>query len=80
MGNNAEDRSASPASSNSSGSDNDDWVQKALKAQETRTQPWKKTFGNTVDNRFDAGKDIIKIENDENAEIAFRVLSNSVAA
>jgi hypothetical protein len=49
------DRSASPEI---------DWIDETVKAAkaDTRKQPWKNTFGNSVGNRFDDGKDLVTIE------------------
>ena len=57
------------------------WVQEtaASATKEKRQQPWKKTFGDQVDCRFDDGPDLVAVE-DREADHPFHVLSNSVAA
>jgi hypothetical protein len=45
--------------------------------QDTRKQPWKVTFGDTVDNRIDNEKDLVTAYGDDDD---FSVQKNSVAA
>ena len=41
-----------------------DWVRETITAakQDARRQPWKATFGDTVDCRMDDGEDLVTIE------------------
>ena len=40
------------------------WIEKTLLAaeQDQRKRPWKATFGDTVDQRFDSSEDLVRID------------------
>lgn len=46
------------------GGESPDWVQETMAAsrKDERTQPWKTTFGSTVDCRMDDGEDLVTVE------------------
>lgn len=62
------------------------WVAQTLKSQESdsRRRPWKETFGESVDCRFDDGEDLVRIEKSVGGKFdpdcPFRTQGSSLAA
>ena len=63
-----------------------DWIQEIIDSSErdVRKQPWKQTFGDTVDCRFDDGKDLVIVEKNRggvpNPHCPFNTQGSSLAA
>ncbi|MCJ1239505.1 hypothetical protein MMC14_007501 [Varicellaria rhodocarpa] len=63
-----------------------DWTQEILTASErdVRKQPWKQTFGDTVDCRFDDGEDLMTVKGSPGGmpdpHCPFRTQGSSLAA
>lgn len=63
-----------------------DWVQQTIAATEkdTRKQPWKITFANSVDSRFDDGEDLVKLKTSSSGvpdpSCPFQIQGSSLAA
>lgn len=78
----------SPARSTSSNEypsdDGYDWVKETDNkgVKDARKQPWKKTFGDGVDNRVDNGEDLVEVKEDNPSDdkYIFKVQENTLAA
>lgn len=63
-----------------------DWVQQTIAAtkKDTRSQPWKKIFVNSVDSRFDDGEDLVRLETNgtgvPDPSCPFQIQGSSLAA
>jgi hypothetical protein len=67
----------------SSSSGEESWVDEIeTPRKETRKQPWKKTFGDSVNNRFDDGQDLVKVTSvpGGSTDYDFQVQANTLAA
>jgi hypothetical protein len=72
-------RSPTPEHETTVGIDAPAWLKEVDAVNDTRAQPWKQTFGNEVNQRFDRGPDLVSVK-DPGAANAFMVLNNSMAA
>lgn len=63
-----------------------DWIQQTIAATEkdTRKQPWKIIFANSVDSRFDDGEDLVKLKSSSigvpDPSCPFQIQGSSLAA
>lgn len=70
----------------SNDTDESDWVQEivAASSRDTRKQPWKSTFTNPVDSRFDNGPDLVTVKkstgSQPNPSCPFNTQGSSLAA
>lgn len=58
-----EDNNTKPSHSSIAGAATNDWIQETITAiaNDTRRQPWKKTFADSVDSGFDDGEDLVRL-------------------
>ena len=62
------------------------WIEETIRAaqRDTRRQPWRATFGESVDCRFDDGEDLVRIERSVGGrfdpDCPFRTQGSSLAA
>jgi len=75
-----------PNHATSAGTTTPTWIQETLESAKNdhRKQPWKHIFGEDVDCRFDAGKDLVKVERrvgvDLDPDCPFKTQGSSLAA
>jgi hypothetical protein len=66
----------------STGSGDESWAEEVESKKDVRKQPWKSTFGDSVDNQLAGEKDLVQISPTEGGrtDYPFRVQGSSLAA